>query len=96
MQESTKTRLVSVCRAELEVSEDVRFFILFDIMCFKYSCLGMARRNVLLKITLLFGLIITLITGMVSHTTGCPKKKQGLVFRAHFRGLNDLKIIKVE
>ena len=28
--------------------------------------------------------------------TGCPKKKQGLVFRAHFRGLNDLKIIKVE
>ena len=28
--------------------------------------------------------------------TGCPKKKHGLVFRAHFRGLNDLKIIKVE
>ena len=24
------------------------------------------------------------------------QKKQGLVFRAHFRGLNDLKIIKVE
>ena len=30
-----------------------------------------------------------------SNIQGVPKK-QGLVFRAHFRGLNDLKIIKVE